>query len=95
MHKKVKFFYGFFKKFHVAIVALEITMNSERIASIVNMNSFGSIKVTVWELFRYIDSTIKAMNSEFAKFAANKNIHLNFILKNPSKQKTNFARNWQ
>lgn len=50
------------------------------------MNPFGSIKVRVCELLRYIDNKIKAMNNEFAKFAANKNTHLNCILKNPKKQ---------
>ena len=74
--------YGFFRKFQVATVALEITMNVEEIASIVIINPFGSIKVSAWELLKYIDNKMKAMNNELAKFAANKKIHLNFILKN-------------
>ena len=78
--------YGFFRKFQVATVTLEITMNIEKIASIVIMSSFGSTKVRACELLRYIDNKIKAMNNEFAKFAANKKTHLNFILKNPEKQ---------
>jgi hypothetical protein len=58
-------------------------MNVEEIASIVIINPFGSIKVSAWELLKYIDNKIKAMNNELAKFAANKKTHLNFILKNP------------
>jgi hypothetical protein len=49
------------------------------------MNSFGSTKVRTCKLLRYIDNKINAMNNEFAKFAANKKLHLNFILKNPEK----------
>jgi hypothetical protein len=56
-------------------------MKIDEIASIVIMNPFGSIKVSVWELLEYIDNNMKAMNNEFAKFAANKKIHLNFISK--------------
>jgi hypothetical protein len=47
--------YGFFRKFQVATVTLEITTNIEKIASIVIMSSFGSTKVRACELLRYID----------------------------------------
>jgi hypothetical protein len=67
-------------KFQVAMVALEITMQTEEIASIVMIIAFGSINVIVWEFWKYIDNNKKVMNSELAKFAVNKIIHLNFIL---------------
>jgi translation elongation factor EF-1alpha len=77
--------YGFFRKFQVATVTLEITTNIEKIASIVIMNSFGSTKVRTCELLRYIDNKINAMNNEFAKFAANKKIPSKLHPKKPRK----------
>jgi hypothetical protein len=57
-------------------------MKIENTASTVIISSFGSIKVMVCELLRNIDNKINAMNSELAKFAANKTTHLSLNLKN-------------
>jgi hypothetical protein len=55
------------------------TMVTDKNASMVMINLFGSTKVMEEEACRYIDKSMYATKTELAKFAPNKNIHVFFI----------------